>query len=134
MLFKNKTHEPDYKLLLRHMGKDDCYHQALAYLLSLCKECYDNADMLYDFGKHRICLENLNAPWQTGTSYKVTKLAFNLFNGCCWQTDKKGDFIQDGNGNLIIEEGFTPSELFCCSYAPYFWQAIKLRFPEYCNK
>ena len=26
---------------------------------------------------------------------------------------------------------YTVEELFCCSYAPYFWQAIQIRYPEY---
>jgi hypothetical protein len=24
-------------------------------------------------------------------------------------------------------------EIFCCGYAPYFYEAIKLRYPEYTN-
>lgn len=31
----------------------------------------------------------------------------------------------------IISEHYAPSEIFCCSYAPYFWEAIKIRYPEY---
>ncbi|WP_270444950.1 DUF6075 family protein, partial [Blautia intestinalis] len=23
-------------------------------------------------------------------------------------------------------------DLFCCGYARYFWEAIKIRYPEYC--
>ncbi len=26
------------------------------------------------------------------------------------------------------------SDIFCCGYAVYFWQSIKLRYPEYCQK
>ena len=26
---------------------------------------------------------------------------------------------------------YTVEELFCCAYAPYFWQAIQIRYPEY---
>ena len=26
---------------------------------------------------------------------------------------------------------YNPSNIFCCSYAPYFYEGIKLRFPEY---
>lgn len=33
------------------------------------------------------------------------------------------------NGHISKE--YAPSEIFCCSYAPYFWEAIKIRYPEY---
>lgn len=26
---------------------------------------------------------------------------------------------------------YTVEELFCCAYAPYFWQAVQIRYPEY---
>ncbi len=26
------------------------------------------------------------------------------------------------------------SDIFCCGYAMYFWQGIRLRYPEYCRK
>lgn len=26
---------------------------------------------------------------------------------------------------------YTVEEIFCCAYAPYFWQAIQIRYPEY---
>ena len=44
--------------------------------------------------------------------------AFNLWNG----------FTEEGRENLC-----TPEELFCCGYAPYFMEGIKLRYPEYCG-
>ncbi|MCD8397632.1 MAG: DUF6075 family protein [Lachnospiraceae bacterium] len=27
---------------------------------------------------------------------------------------------------------YTVSDLFCCGYARYFWEAVKIRYPEYC--
>ena len=27
---------------------------------------------------------------------------------------------------------YTVEDLFCCGYARYFWEAIKIRYPEYC--
>lgn len=44
--------------------------------------------------------------------------AANLWNG----------FTEEGRENL-----YTPEELFCCGYAPYFMEGIKLRYPEYCR-
>lgn len=28
---------------------------------------------------------------------------------------------------------YNPSEIFSCSYAPYFYEGIKIRYPEYTN-
>ena len=30
-----------------------------------------------------------------------------------------------------ISSSYAPSEVFCCSYAPYFWEGVKIRYPEY---
>lgn len=39
---------------------------------------------------------------------------------------------------MYAEEGreryFTPEELFCCEFAPYFMEGIKVRYPEYCRE
>ena len=39
--------------------------------------------------------------------------------------------------NGYAEEGrekySTPEELFCCEFAPYFMEGIKVRYPEYCR-
>ena len=26
---------------------------------------------------------------------------------------------------------YTVEDIFCCAYAPYFWQAVQIRYPEY---
>ena len=31
-------------------------------------------------------------------------------------------------------EAFTPDNLFCCEFAPYFYEAVKLRYPEYTDR
>lgn len=59
--------------------------------------------------------------WQTGTSRKVTRLAFNLWNGWCREneTDEQASCL------------YAPDEIFCCGYQEYFFEALRLRFPEY---
>lgn len=64
---------------------------------------------------------------QTGTSKKVTRLAFNLFNGAVCDSDE--DFE-----NNRVSPYYAVDEIFCCGLAPYFYQAIKLRYPEYCSE
>ena len=60
----------------------------------------------------------MHGGWQTSGTVKVCHLAFNLWNG----------YTEKENGRY-----FTPDELFCCEYAPYFVEGIKVRYPEYCR-
>ena len=42
--------------------------------------------------------------------------------------------IYEDSEEQLTECGrYTVEELFCCGYAPYFWQAVKIRYPEYCG-
>mgnify|MGYP000037184561 FL=1 len=40
--------------------------------------------------------------------------------------DSEEDFANDK-----ISCCYAPGEIFCCSYAPYFWEAVQIRYPEY---
>lgn len=92
----------------------DCYHMALAYLFSLDNNCYHHIADVFDFQNDSIILTAFEKEWQTGTSLKVTRLAYNLWNN--WN---------DGTSDYSV------GTIFSCSYAPYFWEAIRIRFPEY---
>ena len=52
-------------------------------------------------------------------------MALNLWNHSIMY-DSEED-LKNGH----ISSAYAPSEIFCCSYAPYFWEAIKIRYPEY---
>lgn len=130
MKFRTSEHEKAYYSLLKRMGvsdkidkiKDDSgdiYRLVLAYLLTLDTECCKHIDQLYDFEDRFIELTALERGWQTSTSLKTTLLAFNLFTcGTSWCSDKYVRYC-------------SVSDIFCCSYAPYYWEAIKLLYPEY---
>lgn len=113
--FANDKHENAFFSLLNRMKKTDCYHLALAYLLTLDNVCREHISDLFDLKEDIILVDGLKIGWQTGTSSKTTRLAFNL-----WCT-----YVDDCPKNS------TPDELFCCSYAPFYFEAIKLRYPEY---
>ena len=113
ILYHDAQHERAFPVVLSWMPKVDEEHAAAAYLLALD---IDHADSLFDFDGDMIRPEGLCEPWQTGTSTRTTRLLFNLWNG--WSGDE--------NAYLC-----TPENLFCCEYAPVYWQAIKLRFPYY---
>lgn len=115
MKFIDKIHEKLYKEICSRMRYLDCYHYSVAYLIALDKVLRDHIDAVFDFEEDVIKPKCLYMGFQTGTSLKTTRLAFNLWNG----------FNQDLSSN------FTVDNIFCCSYAPYYWQAIQLRYPEY---
>ena len=121
MRFIDKIHEQAYSALIERMGasEGDVYRQALAYLITADKVCRHHIDSIYDFSERCIMPDCLTEGWQTGTSLKTTRLAFNLYNGGLGWCDEEDRCL------------VTPAELFCCEYAPYYWEAIKLRYPEY---
>ena len=51
-------------------------------------------------------------------------MAFNLYNGCIYDSEENIDKEQ-------VSEYYSPSDIFACSYANYFFEAIKIRYPEY---
>ena len=55
-------------------------------------------------------------------------MAFNL---CCNGTPSVGDYEAEED-QLKECQYYTVEDLFCCGYARYFWEAIKIRYPEYC--
>ena len=85
MIYRNEKHKNDYESILSRMNINDCYHRSLAYLLALDTVLFEHIETLYDFQEDGIKLEGLHKGFQTGTSKKTTRLAFNLWNGCTWE-------------------------------------------------
>lgn len=127
--FADDKHWKSFTAIIAQMQQSDVYHMAVAYLLSLDTVTRQHIKDIFDFSEDCIKLEGLDKPWQTGTSRKTTRLAFNLWNGCCTDgetyTDEEGYTADLPSGNYSV------ADIFSCSYAPYYWQAIKIRFPEY---
>lgn len=125
-MFYNDDHEKAFWSFLARAGKRfDSYHFSIAYLLTLDKVCRQHLDDLFNFEIDGIKPEGIHKAWQTGTSAKTTRLAFNLWNGCTRDDD------EEGSHGIPASPLYTPAELFCTSYAPYYYEAIKLRYPEY---
>lgn len=117
--FASKEHEDFYYAMLEKSGRTDCYHRAFFYCTGISFDTRKNIDLLFDFADDSINPDGLHKGFQTSGSLRLSRLAFNLWNG----------FMEEGN-----ECDFTPYELFDCSYAPYFFEAVKLRYPEYCRE
>lgn len=130
----NNEHKSFYIEKMKKITNDS-YHKALVYLLGLTAETRNNFNTLVNYdGKYSPCSlsikpENINAPWQTGTTYKITRLAYNLFNGFSYDYE----ISEEGEKLKQFSKEYTPYNLFCNSFAPYFFQAIMIRYTEYCR-
>ncbi len=131
MKFKDEYHEILFWIIMQKMNCNDVYSQSVAYLIALDDVCRNHIEEIFDFKENLIRRESLHKGWQTGTSKKTTRLTFNLWNGCC--TD--GEIYTDKNGdkNYLPSGRYSVSDIFCCSYAPYYWEAVKIRYPEYAD-
>jgi len=131
MTFKDDRHENAFYQILDRMqlSYSDPERTALAYLLTLNDDCRSHINDLYDFEERVILPEGLDQDWQTHTSLKTTRLAFNLYNGYCY--DGQTYTAPEGYENDLPCKYYCPVYLFACSYAPYYWEAIKIRYPEY---
>lgn len=137
ILFADKKHEDLFFDLFKRMKTKDCYHGQAAYLLSLDTVIQDHINRVFDFKEDVIKPECLHEAWQTGTSKKTTRLLFNLWNGTFKDPERPTDEDEEPDEEEAEQERartsmyYAPDEIFSCSYAPYYWQAIKLRYPEY---
>ncbi|MCU6711553.1 DUF6075 family protein [Paenibacillus sp. J5C_2022] len=116
--FRDDEHEQFYHQMLNERKCNDSYHRALFYTLGIAHDTRNHIRDLFDFSNGGIKPEGLSAAWQTGSSARVSRLAFNLWNG--WS--------ESGGERYSM-----PHELFDCNYALYFFEAIRLRYPEYCR-
>ena len=127
MKFVSKEHQKfwikkfDEMIQLR---KTDIYYKSIIYTLGMCETTRENFDDIFNLKRGEINISSLQGKYQTGTSKKVTRFAFSLWNGCNF--DREQD-IENKN----LSANYNVSEIFSCSYAPYFYEAIKIRFPEY---
>lgn len=123
--FANEDHQTRYEILLEaYLGEKgtryrDPYREQLAYLIALDNDCYNHRKDLYDEEERCIIPEGTSKAWQTSTSLKVTRLAFNLYtSSLLWCEEEERSYC-------------TPDDLFSCCYAPYFVEALKIRHSNY---
>ncbi len=106
------------------LGKTDVYFKSIVYVLGICETTRDNFDKIFNLKNGEININSINESYQTNTSQKVTRMAFNLWNSCNYDSEK--DIETDE-----ISSNYNVSEIFSCIYAPYFYEGIKIRYPEY---
>lgn len=127
--FKNKEHEKFFWLHYMKCRYQDVYHAALVYCLGIDRDTREHIHEICDFETGLVKPECLHDGWQTSGSGKIIRMAYNLYNN-----GTPSVFDYDNDEKKLVECGqYTVENLFCCGYAPYFWQAVKLRYPEYCG-
>lgn len=127
--FKDKEHENFYYLNLKKCFQTDACCKALIYCLGIDQDTREHVDRIYDFNTGLIKPKCMEEGWQTSGSRKIVRMAFNLFNNGTptVMLYKKVD------QRLAECRNYSVEELFCCGYAPWFWEAVQLRYPEYCK-
>ncbi len=128
MVFKDEEHEKFYYGKLAQARYQDCYHKALIYVLGISEDTRNHFSQIYDMKSGYIKTECLHQGWQTSGSVRAVRLAFNLYTG---GTPSVEDYRRKDEQISECME-YSVSDIFCCGYALYFWEGIKLRYPEYC--
>ena len=126
--FKSREHEKFYEEYLKKCRYQDVYHRALVYCLGIDRDTRNNVNKIYNFKTGCVKTECLQEGWQTSGSLRIVRMAFNLY---CNGTPSVGDYEAEED-QLKECQCYTVEDLFCCGYARYFWEAIKIRYPEYC--
>lgn len=98
----------------------DSYFRSLVYLCSLAPDTRAHFEDIFDWEGWSTRPESLSAGWQTGGSLRIIRLAFNLWNGCS----------SDDPEGAAVQAEYLPDNLFCDGHLEFFFEALRLRFPE----
>ena len=127
MNFIDQKHKEFYDNTLKQIEeyrRTDVYYRSFVYTLGINQVTRKHVNEIFDVLRGEINVEALNKSWQTAISKKVTELAFHFWNDFQYAS-------QEDMENHKIASDYQVSHMFGCSYAPYFYEAVKLRFPEY---
>lgn len=126
--FIDDKHKAFYEKWLQETHtKGDPEYMSLFYVLALNEITRTHIRDIFDFKE--ICIKPkgiFDNDWITGSTAKIIRFAYNMYNyNICTDIDHEGEHLIDTSGC------YTPAALFACSYAPYFIQALKIRYPDY---
>ena len=128
IIFMNQKHKDFYLKYLEKCRYQDVYHKALVYCLGIDKDTRSHVNRIYDFKTGCVKTECLREGWMTSSSGKIVRMAFNLY---CNSAPSVHDYKEKDEQELE-SRFYMVGSLFCCNYARFFWEAIRLRYPEYC--
>lgn len=128
-MFASKEHYEFFKQTCERLNAD-CYLKALIYTVGISEDTRSRWSSFYDEKERTIKPEVINSGWQTSGSVRITRLAFQLFTD---STPTAIEYDKDDNPQYSFKECqlYSVSDTFCCSYAPFFVEAVKLRYPDY---
>lgn len=127
--FISVEHEKFYYEKLKQVRYTDVYHKSICYCLGINADTRKHIDRIYDFESGLVKPECIFEGWQTSGSLKVVRMAFNLY---CNGTPTT-DLYKKKDEQIYEQSHYNVEDLFCSEYAPFFWQAIRIRYPEYVN-
>lgn len=130
IIFSSEKHQNFYEKFLPQCRHQDVYHKALIYGLGISEDTRNHFHNIYDIKSGCVNPECLLEGWITSGSAKIVRMAFNLY---CNGTPST-DMYRDSEEQMDEMRLYTVEDIFCCGYAPYFWQAVQIRYPEYCYK
>ena len=123
--FINQEHYDFYKSKVQELNLyNDRERRALIYVLSLTANCRKNFKDCFE--GYYIKPDALKHPWVTSDDARAIRFGFGLFSDDLPTVD-----VCSANRRLREARRYNASDLFCCRLAPYFCEAIKIRYPEY---
>lgn len=120
IIFINDEHEKFFYTRMEQIKNRDVYQASLIYILGISENTRDHFDTIFDIKKGLIKPDCLDKAWQTGSTLRTIRLAFNLYTNGIPEDYQYAKY-------------YSASDIFCSSYAPYYWQGIKIRYPDYCQ-
>ena len=126
--FINEEHHRFYSSTLKRFLNPAAPEKALCYCLGIHPAIRWHVDHIYDFSTKQVTPECIHEGWVASAEdpediRTVIRMAYNLYGGT--------PSVAEADDQLRECQKYTANELFGCRYAPYFWEAIKLRYPEY---
>lgn len=125
--FKNEEHKKIFNEFLERLPKQlqpSLEYRSLLYLLSSDETIVKNVEDVFDFEKLLIFPYSFaDNAWQTGSSLRTTKLAYNLFN------NNRLNGLEENNP-FFDDKGETVKNIFEYGNIETYINAIKIRFPD----
>lgn len=115
--FISEAHERFFYEKLSQVRYQDEYHISLIYCLGINADTRQHIDRIYDFKSGLVKPACLHEGWVTSGSARVIRIAFNLY---CDGTPS----VKCTRQKIAECQNYSVSELFCCSYAPFFWVVL----------
>lgn len=123
MRYIDAAHQEFYETETASLGTD-CILQSLLYLIGLTEITRQNFHAFYNRDDGSIQSQVLSELWQTPSTLRLTRLVLNLHSGISSELDEE-------SGETRNADAYTVAAIFCCELAPYFMEAVRLRFPQY---